>query len=187
MVNHGLSTGALLLLVGVIYDRRHTRMLDDFGGIARVVPVYSVFLVISVLSSVGLPGLNGFVGEFLILAGTFKWNPTFAIIASSGVILAAIYLLWLVQKVLFGPIRHEENRSMKDIAWNEVAAMVPLVVLMVWIGVAPNTFLRKMEPSVRDLIAAVQAPRGDVSPLVASQPPLPGGGGGEVATDGGAR
>jgi NADH-quinone oxidoreductase subunit M len=167
MVNHGLSTGALFLLVGVIYDRRHTRMLDDFGGIARIVPVYSVFLVIAVLSSVGLPGLNGFVGEFLILAGAFKWSPAFGVIAAIGVILAAVYLLWLVQKVLFGPITHEENRSMKDIAWNEIAAMVPLVVLMFWIGVHPGTFLKRMEPSVRELLTAVQADRSGGEVLVA--------------------
>jgi NADH-quinone oxidoreductase subunit M len=164
MVNHGLSTGALFLLVGVIYDRRHTRMLSDFGGIARVVPVFSVFLVIAVLSSVGLPGLNGFVGEFLILVGAFKWSPLFGVLAATGVILAAIYLLlWLVQKVLFGPITHEENNHIKDIAWNEVAAMVPLVILMVWIGVHPTTFLRKMEPSVRALLTSVQAERGSCS------------------------
>jgi NADH-quinone oxidoreductase subunit M len=174
MVNHGLSTGALFLLVGVIYDRRHTRMLSDFGGIARVVPVFSVFLVIAVLSSVGLPGLNGFVGEFLILVGTFKWSPLFGILATTGVILAAIYLLWLVQKVLFGPITHEENRKLKDVTWNEVAAILPLVVLMVWIGVHPTTFLRRIEPSVRELLSSVQAQRA-TPPLVVQQP-LPEGG-----------
>jgi NADH-quinone oxidoreductase subunit M len=156
MVNHGLSTGALFLLVGVVYERRHTRMLADYGGIARTMPLYATFFVIAVLSSVGLPGLNGFVGEFLILAGSFKTHPTATIIASTGVILAAIYLLWLVQRVFFGPITSEENRSIPDIAWNEVAAMVPLIVLMVWIGVHPNTFLRKMTPSVQKLLTTVQ-------------------------------
>jgi len=155
MVNHGLSTGALFLLVGVIYERRHTRLLADYGGLARTMPIYAVFFVIAVLSSVGLPGLNGFVGEFLILAGSFKTYPVAAIIASTGVILAAIYLLWLVQKVFFGPITNEENRNVPDIAWNEIAALVPLVVFMVWIGVHPNTFLKKMEPSVKHLITVV--------------------------------
>jgi NADH-quinone oxidoreductase subunit M len=155
MVNHGLSTGALFLLVGVVYERRHTRLLADYGGIGRTMPVYTIFFVIAVLSSVGLPGLNGFVGEFLILSGTFRTHPTAAVLAASGVILAAIYLLWLVQRVFFGPITNEENRHIPDIAWNEVAAMIPLVIFMVWIGVHPNTFLKKMEPSVKHLMAVV--------------------------------
>jgi NADH-quinone oxidoreductase subunit M len=155
MVNHGLSTGALFLLVGVVYERRHTRLLADYGGIARTMPVFAVFFVIAVLSSVGLPGLNGFVGEFLILAGTFQTHPVAATIAATGVILAAIYLLWLVQKVFFGPITNEENRNIPDMAWHEIAATVPLVVFMVWIGVHPNTFLKKMEPSVKHLIAQI--------------------------------
>jgi NADH-quinone oxidoreductase subunit M len=155
MVNHGLSTGALFMLVGVIYERRHTRLLADYGGIARTMPVYAVFFVIAVLSSVGLPGLNGFVGEFLILAGSFRTHPVAATFAASGVILAAIYLLWLVQKVFFGPITNEENRHVPDIAWNEIAALVPLVIFMVWIGVHPNTFLKKMEPSVKHLMTTI--------------------------------
>ncbi len=157
MVNHGLSTGALFLLVGVVYDRRHTRMLADYGGIAQTMPLYATLFVIAALSSVGLPGLNGFVGEFLILAGSFRTHPIAAIMAATGVILAAIYLLWLVQRVFFGPITSEENRFIPDIAWNEVAAMVPLIVLMVWIGVRPNVFLRKMTPSVQQLLTTVQS------------------------------
>jgi NADH-quinone oxidoreductase subunit M len=156
MVNHGLSTGALFLLVGVIYERRHTRKLADYGGLGAIMPVYTTLFVIAVLSSVGLPGLNGFVGEFLILSGAFKTSPRAAVIAATGVILAAIYLLWLVQKVFFGPVTNEENRRVKEIAWNEVAAMVPLIVLMVWIGVHPNTFLKKMTPSVQQLLTNVQ-------------------------------
>src|SRR5438876_2330892 len=167
MVNHGLSTGALFLLVGVIYERRHTRNLEDYGGIAKTMPVYATFFVIAVLSSVGLPGLNGFVGEFLILAGTFKTQPRAAVIAATGVILAAIYLLWLVQKVFFGPITNDENRNVKEIAWNEIAAMVPLVVLMVWIGIHPNTFLRKMTLSVQQLLTTVEQGRERGSTVVA--------------------
>jgi len=159
MVNHGLSTGALFMLVGVIYERRHTRLLADYGGIARTMPVFTVCFVIAVLSSVGLPGLNGFIGEFLILAGSFQTHPVAATFAASGVILAAIYLLWLVQKVFFGPITNEENRNVPDIAWNEIAAFVPLLIFMVWIGVHPNTFLKKMEPSVRHLMTSI-APAG---------------------------
>jgi len=157
MVNHGLSTGALFLLVGVVYERRHTRLLADYGGLASTMPLYATLFVIAMLSSVGLPGLNGFVGEFLILTGTFKTYPRFAIVAATGVILAAIYLLWLVQKVFFGPITNEENKHVREIAWNEVAALVPLIVLMVWIGVRPNYFLQKMSPSVNELISVVKA------------------------------
>jgi len=157
MVNHGLSTGALFLLVGVIYERRHTRLLADYGGIARTMPLYATLFVIAMLSSVGLPGLNGFVGEFLILAGSYKTHPTASVIAATGVILAAIYLLWLVQRLFFGPITNEENRVIPDIAWNEIAAMVPLILLMVWIGVHPNTFLRKMTPSVQQLLTTVHS------------------------------
>jgi NADH-quinone oxidoreductase subunit M len=186
MVNHGLSTGALFLLVGVIYERRHTRLLADYGGLARTMPLYATFFVIAVLSSVGLPGLNGFVGEFLILAGSFQANPAAAVLAATAVILAAIYLLWLVQRVFFGPITKEENRSVPDIAWNEIAALVPLVVLMVWIGVAPNTFLRKMAPSVKQLLAVVKtegtgkvmvAERKAGDPSPSSRLGMPAGGG----------
>ena len=169
MINHGLSTGALFLLVGVIYERRHTRLLADYGGIARTMPLFATLFIISVLSSVGLPGLNGFVGEFLILAGSFQTAPVAAIIAATGVILAAIYLLWLVQKVFFGPITNEENKTIKPIAWNEVAAMIPLIILMVWIGVYPKTFLEPMGPSVKRLINVVKS-EGNAPVLVAEDP-----------------
>ncbi|MBW3566198.1 MAG: NADH-quinone oxidoreductase subunit M [Acidobacteria bacterium] len=159
MVNHGLSTGALFLLVGVIYERRHSRMLADFGGIASVVPLFTVLFIISVLASVGLPGLNGFIGEFLILAGSYGTFPVLTIIATSGVILAAIYLLWLVQKVFFGPIVHEENRTLPDIGRHEMLAVVPLVIFMVWIGIRPETFLRPMRPAVAQMLELVEARR----------------------------
>jgi len=170
MVNHGLSTGALFLLVGVIYERRHTRKLADYGGIARTMPLYATLFIIAVLSSVGLPGLNGFVGEFLILTGSFQTHPRAAVIATAGVILAAIYLLWLVQRVFFGPITIEENRKIPEIAWNEVAALVPLIVLMVWIGLYPNMFLRKMSPSVQQLLTTV---KGDESKALVAETTRP--------------
>ena len=167
MVNHGLSTGALFMLVGVVYERRHTRLLADYGGIGRTMPIFTTFFIIAVLSSVGLPGLNGFIGEFLILSGSFKTAPAATIIATSGVILAAIYLLWLVQRVFFGPITNDENKSIPEIAWNEIAAVVPLVIFMVWIGVHPNTFLKKMEPSVKHLLTAVHGPSTGARTMVA--------------------
>ncbi|HUP64664.1 MAG TPA: NADH-quinone oxidoreductase subunit M [Thermoanaerobaculia bacterium] len=152
-INHGISTGALFLLVGVIYDRRHTRLLADFGGLARVMPIFTVLFIITALSSVGLPGLNGFVGEFLILAGSFRTMPRLTIAATTGVILAAIYLLWLVQKVFFGPVIHKENENLPDLRWNELLAVSPLIVMMVWIGLYPAPFLSRIEPSVQQLLA----------------------------------
>ena len=135
-------------------------------------PLYATLFIIAVLSSVGLPGLNGFVGEFLILAGSFQTHPRAAVIAATGVILAAIYLLWLVQRVFFGPITNEENRTIPEIAWNEVAALVPLIVLMVWIGLYPNMFLRKMSPSVQQLLTVVGGDTSSKS-LLANVSPLP--------------
>ncbi|HSP15790.1 MAG TPA: NADH-quinone oxidoreductase subunit M [Thermoanaerobaculia bacterium] len=174
MINHGISTGALFLLVGVVYERRHTRKLEDYGGIAKTMPVYATLFVIAMLSSVGLPGLNGFVGEFLILSGSFQTNPRAAVIAATGVILAAIYLLWLIQKVFYGPITVEANRSIPEIAWNEIAAMVPLIVLMVWIGLYPNPFLRKMGPSVTQLLTAVKG-EANGAPALAGRSPADAG------------
>ena len=171
MVNHGLSTGALFLCVGVIYERRHTRLLADYGGLAKTMPVFATFFIISMLSSVGLPGLNGFIGEFLILAGSFQTSPRWTVIAATGVILAAIYLLWLIQRVFFGPITKEENRNVREIAWNEIAALVPLVILMVWIGIRPNTFLRKMTPSVQQLLQIVH--KTDASKAMIARSSLP--------------
>jgi NADH-quinone oxidoreductase subunit M len=159
-INHGLSTGALFLLVGVLYERRHTRDIDAYGGIARIVPVTATLFLLVSLSSIGLPGLNGFVGEFLILAGSFN-SPTaprwWAILATSGVVLSAVYLLTLVQRVFWTPIRHEENRKLSDISAPELVACLALVVFIVWIGVAPNTFLDKIHVSVDTLLAQGKA------------------------------
>ncbi len=184
-INHGISTGALFLLVGVIYDRRHTRLLADFGGLAKVMPVYAVLFVVTALSSVGLPGLNGFVGEFLILSGSFQTMPRFTIFATAGVILAAIYLLWLVQKVFYGPVTHEENRGLPDVRWNELAAMIPLIVMMVWIGLFPGAFLRRIDPSVQQLLSV--ASRGtDRQIMLAGTTPAPEAPAGAHATETGA-
>lgn len=147
MLNHGLSTGALFLLVGMIYERRHTRMIADYGGIAKIVPTYSFFFLFVTLSSVGLPGLNNFVGEFLSLLGAFQTQPWFAGIAVLGVVLSVIYMLWMVERVFFGEIKNEENRSLKDLGWRETAILVPLCALMIWIGVYPKPLLTKIHAS----------------------------------------
>jgi NADH-quinone oxidoreductase subunit M len=154
MVNHGLSTGALFLLVGMLYDRRHTKKFDEFGGLAKVMPVFAFFLVFASLASVGLPALNGFVGEFMILIGSFRtlgWVPV--ALATSGVVLAAIYLLKMIQLTIFGPITKDENRKLTDLSGRELAALIPLCIFMVWIGVAPDTFLKPSRKALADVLA----------------------------------
>ncbi len=151
MLNHGISTGALFLLVGVIYDRRHTRLIEEFGGLANRMPVYSAFFLIVTLSSIGLPGLNGFVGEFLVLLGTFGVSPARAAMAASGVILSAVYMLWMYQRVIWGEIRNERNNALLDLSRREYAMLIPLLILMVWMGVYSNHFLRPMDAAVGKL------------------------------------
>jgi len=182
MINHGLSTGALFLLVGMIYDRRHTRMIKDYGGIAKIMPAFATFFMIVMLSSAGLPGLNGFVGEFLILLGAFKSNmlgsPWYAIVAASGVILAAVYLLWSYQRVFFGRLENPENKSLKDLSIREWAVLVPVVIFIVWIGVYPKTFLDKSAVAARHVVHQIQdARRGAAAPGVAEHAPQTGRGG----------
>ncbi|MBU0509423.1 NADH-quinone oxidoreductase subunit M [bacterium] len=155
-INHGISTGALFFLVGVIYDRRHTRMVGDYGGIAKVMPVYATLFMIIALSSVGLPGLNGFVGEFLILLGTFAYNSTYAVFGTAGIILAAVYLMWMYQRVFFGEIKHEENLKLKDVTPREALIIGVLVVLAIWIGVYPDPFLSRMQPSLELVLTRFQ-------------------------------
>jgi NADH-quinone oxidoreductase subunit M len=158
MVNHGLSTGALFLLVGVLYERTHTREIAAYGGIAGVVPVTTALFMIATLSSIGLPGLNGFVGEFLILVGTWssphRW---WAVAGATGVVLSAVYMLSLVQRVFWNPLQHEENRKLKDIRPSELVAAAVLVVLMVWVGVRPNDILDRLRASVEALQETVAA------------------------------
>jgi NADH-quinone oxidoreductase subunit M len=167
MVNHGLSTGALFLLVGFLYDRRHTKKFEEFGGLAKVIPVFAFFLIFSTLASVGLPALNGFAGEFLILAGSFRSLGWPAALATFGVVLAAIYLLKMLQLTLWGPLTKDENRGLADLSGREVLALVPLCVFMLWIGVAPSRFL---EPSRKALDATLAALR---QATLAPHPPTP--------------
>ncbi len=156
MVNHGLSTGALFLIVGMIYERRHTRLIADFGGLAKTIPVFATFFLITTLSSIGLPGLNGFVGEFLILLGAFKASKVHGIIAASGVVLAAVYMLWMFQRVVWGEVTDERNRKLADLSVREWFILTPLVVLMFWIGVYPGAFLKKTELSAKMVIEQVR-------------------------------
>ncbi len=152
MVNHGLSTGALFLLVGILYERRRTRMIRDFGGLAKSIPRYATVFGIVVLASVGLPGLNGFVGEFLILVGSYAAFPAAVIVATGGVVLAAVYLLWMVERVFFGPVSKEENRDLADLVSREWAAVLPIILLIVWLGIYPQPVLKRIEPSVNALL-----------------------------------
>jgi NADH-quinone oxidoreductase subunit M len=170
MVNHGLSTGALFLLVGMLYDRRHTKKFEEFGGLAKVVPVFAFFLVFASLASVGLPGLNGFVGEFMILIGSYRtlgWIPI--AFATFGVVLAAVYLLKMIQLTIWGPITKEENRKLTDLSGRELAALIPLCILMLWIGVAPDAFL---QPSKNALEGVLADYRGRLAEPVATRPAL---------------
>lgn len=158
MLNHGVSTGALFLLVGMIYDRRHTRMISDFGGIANVMPGYATVFMIVMLSSIGLPLTNGFVGEFLILLGTWKANNWWAFFAATGVILAACYMLWMYQRVIFGKVTSAENQHLKDLNPREWLILVPFVIFIFWIGIQPGQFLTRISPTVAGTIQHLERP-----------------------------
>jgi len=157
MINHGISTGALFLLVGMIYERKHSRQIDAYGGIARVVPLFAAMLTFVSLSSIGLPGTNGFVGEFLVLIGSFETYPVLAIISATGVIFAAAYLLWALQRILFNPLDKPENARLPDLNRRELALLAPLVAAIIWLGVYPAPVLRRMEASSRLLITRVES------------------------------
>jgi NADH-quinone oxidoreductase subunit M len=152
MLNHGISTGALFLLVGMIYDRRHTRLIDEFGGLADPLPVFSTIFMIVTFSSIGLPMLNGFVGEFLILLGAFNADVTFAVVATSGVILSAVYMLWMYQRVIFGEVTNPKNKKLVDLDFREKLILLPLVALIFWMGIYSESFLRKMDTSVNQVL-----------------------------------
>jgi NADH-quinone oxidoreductase subunit M len=155
MVNHGVSTAALFLLVGMIYERRHTRQIDELGGLQKSAPVLAAVFTLVMLSSIGLPGLNGFVGEFLVLVGTFNAHRWLAIVATGGVILAALYLLWAYQRVFHGPAEGA-NAEMPDLKLREGLVLAPLLVLIVAMGVYPKPVIERMEPSVDALVAHIE-------------------------------
>jgi NADH-quinone oxidoreductase subunit M len=156
MINHGISTGALFFLIGMIYERRHSRMIDAYGGIARVVPLFAAMLTLVSLSSIGLPGTNGFIGEFLVLIGSFRTQPIWTVIAATGVIFAAAYLLWAIQRILFQPVTHAENERLTDLNAREVVIMAALVIPILWIGIYPKPILERMERSAAQFISDVE-------------------------------
>lgn len=162
MVNHGISTGALFLIVGMLYERRHTRMISDFGGLAKVMPVFATVFMIVTLSSIGLPLTNGFVGEFMILLGAFKANWVYGALAATGVVLAAVYMLWMFQRVVWGKVTNKENEKLLDLTALERAVLIPLIVVIFWIGLAPNAMFNKIEPSVAHILTLVK--RADNAP-----------------------
>jgi NADH-quinone oxidoreductase subunit M len=163
MINHGLSTGALFLLVGMLYDRTHTRLIEDYGGVAKLMPVFATFLMIVSFSSIGLPGLNGFVGEFMIMIGSFKStlidNRVFTVLAGLGIIFSAVYMLWMYQRVMFGPAHQDGlygGHQLFDLSKREIAALVPIVLFIVWIGIYPKTFLGKSSQVVKHTVEQME-------------------------------
>lgn len=176
MLNHGVSTGALFLIVGFIYERRHTRLITDFGGLSKQMPIFAIIFMIVTFSSIGLPGTNGFVGEFLVLVGAFgsslKW---WTVIATSGVILSAVYMLWMFQRVMFGELDNPKNQNLKDLNFREIAIMVPLVVLIFVMGIYPKPFIDKMDPAIQKLVARTAQTRLAEAKPVATKQELPEG------------
>jgi NADH-quinone oxidoreductase subunit M len=154
-INHGISTGALFLIVGIVYERRHTRLISEYGGLSKVMPVYAAIFCVMMLSSIGLPALNGFVGEFLILQGVFTANMMWAAVAASGIVLGAAYMLWLYQRTMFGKIENPKNENLPDLNLREVVTFVPLIILAFWIGIYPTPFLDRLDTSVNRVIARV--------------------------------
>jgi len=172
MLNHGISTGALFLLVGGIYEQRHTRLISEYGGLWKQVPLYASIFLITMFSSIGLPGLNGFIGEFLIMLGAFEaviqkgivgssagLNWLIMIVTVSGVVLGAVYMLWMYQRVIFGPLKNEENKKLTDLSGREVLVFAPLLALMLIMGLYPNPFLSRMEKSVTATLERAEAKR----------------------------
>ena len=156
MLNHGVSTGALFLLVGIVYERRHNRLIAEYGGIAKVMPLYAMFFMIITMSSIGLPTLNGFIGEFTILIGAFHHEWWWALFAATGIVLGAGYMLWMYQRVFFGELSNEKNKNLKDLNLREQWTLIPLIVLAFWIGLYPKPFFDMMAPTVDRVMARVE-------------------------------
>jgi NADH-quinone oxidoreductase subunit M len=186
-INHGISTGALFLIVGIIYERRHTREIAEFGGLSTIMPVYATMFLIVAMSSLGLPTLNGFIGEFVILQGTFEANKVWAAFGVAGIVLGAAYLLWLYQRTMFGTLDNPKNQKLKDVNFREAMTLVPLILLAFWIGLYPKPFFRILEKPVERIVLRVRpdyytqraAERAASSPVAAVAPgaiePVSGG------------
>jgi NADH-quinone oxidoreductase subunit M len=159
-INHGITTGALFLIVGIVYERRHTREIAEYGGLSKVMPVFAAVFLVMTMASIGLPSLNGFIGEVLILLGVFVVNKTWAAIAASGIVLGAAYMLWLYQRTMFGRVDNPANRSLRDLNGRELAMFLPLIALAVWIGLYPSPLLRRLETSVARVVVRVNAAYG---------------------------
>jgi len=177
MLNHGVSTGALFVLVGMLYDRRHTHLIREFGGLATPLPVIAAFFLFVSLASAGLPMLNGFVGEFLILTGTFTRHLGWAAVAAIGIILSAVYLLWAYQRVFFGDVAQQENRGLIDADRRERVVLFAMAALMLWMGIGSPSFTRRTEASARNVFVLMQRPQAYNARATAAppQPALPGG------------
>jgi NADH-quinone oxidoreductase subunit M len=157
MINHGISTGALFFLIGMIYERRHTRMIEDYGGIAKVMPLFAAILALVTFSSIGVPGTNGFIGEFLVLIGSFKTYPVLTFIASTAVIISAAYLLWAIQRILFNALDKPVNEHVPDLNRRELLLLLPLVAAIIWLGVYPKPVLDRMQPAAEKFVQQVEA------------------------------
>ena len=164
-LNHGISTGALFLIVGIVYERRHTRLIAEYGGLSKVMPVYAAVFLVMTMSSIGLPTLNGFIGEILILQGVFVVQKTWAFVAASGIVLGAAYMLWLYQRTMFGTVTNPKNEDLPDLSLREFATFVPLLILAVWIGLYPKPFLDRLETSVDRVMVRVDS---DYTPRLAA-------------------
>ena len=173
MLNHGVSTGALFMLVGVVYERRHTRLISDFGGLWKPMPVYAAVFMVVMLSSVGLPSTNGFVGEFLVLLGAFRNTTWWAAVGATGVILSALYMLWMYQRVMFGPVTHSENEKLSDLNSRERLVFVPILLLIFWMGVVPQPFIDRMAPSIERTLELSQSRMAAAAALQSSARPAP--------------
>jgi NADH-quinone oxidoreductase subunit M len=177
MINHGISTGALFLLVGFIYERRHTRLIAEYGGLAKQMPMYAALFLIAALSSMGLPALNGFIGEFTILLGaansTAFGTMAYAVIAAIGIVLGAAYLLWLYQRVFWGPLDNPANATVSDVNRRELGLMVALIAVMIWIGVYPKPLFDIMEKPVDYIVQKVEPAYFDKQPITYPSAPAP--------------
>ena len=174
-INHGLSTGALFLIVGIVYERRHTREISEYGGLSNVMPLYATIFMIITMSSIGVPALNGFIGEFTILQGAFEANKVWAAFAVSGVVLGAAYMLWLYQRTMFGPVTNPKNQVLKDLNAREILCFLPIVVMCFWIGLYPKPFFDILEKPVAQIVERVRpgyyARKGVPSPVPAEARP----------------